>query len=263
MTLSQFLKTNITNAEFFASKKPKYDKEEAAYVFENDSLVCLNQYDDKQVLLHLTKPIIKQLEDTLEDATFKDYTNTDALAGIINVDKNTSLLYQDNLIPQLCSLALIESERASFSFMIIKLVNDQLEECLVWLKLKAPLKIENNMFVNNHFNYQVAFTKDGVTFDNYPTFNLDISLISFILYDKEFYILEKELYQKYFNLDSFYLYEATNLVYNNNRIISDGSLLTKGNAKFIYDHFYNVEDLFVALEDETISKDKLIETIAS
>lgn len=257
MKIIEFLNTEIINIEYYGARKPKYHKEEQHYFFETDSLVALSTFDHLNSLKDFFSVIKEKLIENLTDITIKDYTNEDNFPGYLYLDENVNLNYQEALNEQVTTISLIEKDSLTFNFIIIKLINADSQEVLIWLKLKSPLKVENNVFFHNPDNYEVKITKDGLKVANYPGFYIDVNLVSFILFEDDFYILDKDLYQKYFNLETYYLRQASDVVYANDNIISDGELLTKGNAKLIYEYFENIELMFSKLENDEIDKDNV------
>lgn len=261
MKILDFIKKDVLTVEYYGAKKPKYRKDEQAFFFENDTLVALSSFDNKQSLKSFYSIIKEYLIEYFNETEIKDYTNKDLFAGFAYLDKNISLNYQDSLNLQTTSIALIEAETISFNYILIRVVNTDNDEALIWVKLKSPLKIENNTFVYTPTSYQVKIDKDGLSINNYPAFNIDLSLISFIKLDDSFYILDRELYQKYFNLDSYYFSLASDIIYNNDNLISDGQLLTKGHARLICDYFEQIDLLTRQIQNNTLSNHKIQQVI--
>ncbi|MEG0284031.1 MAG: hypothetical protein RR543_04375 [Erysipelotrichales bacterium] len=261
MKLESFFKEELTIVEYYGAKKPKYHKEDQQYFFDTDSIVALSALDESDSLKGFFNVISEKLIDMFTNLTIKDYGNDDMYLGYIYLDETTSLNHQEKLNEQIASISLIEAESVTFNYVIVKAINESGEELLIWLKLKSPLKIENNTFLNNPDNYEIKFTKDGIKVDNYPNFYIDTNLIAFVLYENDFYVLDKDLYQKYFNLESYYLKQASQMVYANDNIISDGELLTKGNAKMICEHFEKVEEMLEQLERHEMSSEIVIKVI--
>ncbi|MDF9867569.1 hypothetical protein OKW22_001144 [Bacilli bacterium PM5-3] len=261
MKLIDSLKKDTKKIEFYGARKPKYNKEEQAFFFENDSLVALSTFDDLNNLNNFYEIIKNSLIEKLDDIHIKDYSNDDNFAGFAYLDQEIKLNYQDSLNEQTTSISLLEKESLSFSYILIKVINED-DEILIWVKLKSPLKIENNTFYYNPDDYEVKITKDGLKVSNYPAFKVDVNLVSFIYLNDDFYILDKELYQKYFNLETYYDNQASQIVYNNPNIISDGQLLTKGSAKLVCEYFEQIDSMCQQINDGSLSKEKVKEVIS-
>jgi len=261
MKLLDSIKKETKKIEIYGAKKPKYHKEEQHYFFDNDSLVAISTFDNLNNISSFYEIIKEKLMETFDDIHIKDYNNDDNFAGFAYLDQEVKLNYQDQLNEQTTSISLLEKETLSFSYIIIKVINEE-NEFLVWFKLKSPIKIENNTFYYNPDNYEVKITKDGLKINNYPEFNVDINLLAFIYYNDDFYILDKDLYQKYFNLETYYYKQASLIVYDNDNIISDGELLTKGSAKLICEYFDQIDTMCKQINDGELSKDKINQVIS-
>lgn len=263
MKIIELLNKEIINIEYYGARKPKYHKEDQNYFFEHDSLVALSTFDHLGSLKDFFQIIKDKLIEDLQDIHIKDYTNQDNFAGYMYLDESVKLNYQESLNEQVTTISLIEKDSLTFNYIILKVINVDNEELLIWIKLKSPLKVENNVFYHNPDNYEIKITKDGLKVDNYPNLYLDINLVSFILCEDDFYVLDKDLYQKYFNLESYYLRQASDVVYSNDNIISDGELLTKGNAKLIYEYFDSIETMFTKLANNEIAKESVTQMIST
>jgi len=255
--LIDFLNSDINNIEVYGAKRPKFNKESSLYFFEENMLVSLSTFDYAQNIKSFFNAVMKpHLIDFLQDNEIKAYSNDDNLSGYVYLDENTNLSYKDSLNQSLTSIALLEGESVSFQYLVFLLSSDD-DEMVIFMKLRSPLKVENNTFYIKPNNYDLTISKDNIDINNYPSITLDLDLISFINYKDDFYVIDKDLYQKYFNLDSYFFRQAENLVYHNSNIISDGNLLTKSNAKFVYEHFDVFHSFINSLEDEEISKDSV------
>jgi len=261
MKLKDFLNSEHTHIETYGAKRVKYNKEESIYYYENNTLVALNTFDPSKSLQDFFSVKVKeQLLDMLDGIESKPYTNQDNFTGILYLDETTNLTYQETLNESLASIAMLDATMQSFPYLIYKVTNDS-EEMLVYIKLKTPIKIENNQFYVNPTLHQLKIGKDSMSIDNYPTFTIDVENIPFIYYNQDFYVLDKELYQKYFNLNTHYQVQAENMVYHDNNIISDGNLLTKANAKFVCENFELFKFFINEIEDESISKESIQQVI--
>lgn len=261
MNLIKALKSEVSKVEFYASKKPKYNKEEQAYQFDNDTIVSLNTFDTKNSLDKLFLEVMQNdLTSLIEEKEVKDYSNQEFENSHIytdtSVDLDTSIINAN-----LCSIALIEKESVSLDYLLIKVVSSSNEDILIWYKLKSALKIENNLLNYQKNEIQIQINKDGITYDNYPKFEFDLSSLAFICYDEEFYIFDKSLYQKYFSLENYYFYLANKQIDSNENIISDCNVITKGNAKFVCEYFDNITKAFSDIQINKINTKELSNSI--
>lgn len=264
MNIVDFLRSDITHMEFYGAKRPKYHKEERNFFFENDTLVSLSTFDSAKSLSKFFENIIKpHLIEQLNEIHIKDYDNKDNFVGFMYLDQDNKLNYLESMNETQASLGLLEAPSLSFPYLVIKLENSDQYELLIFTKLKSPIKVENNVFYTNPENYEIKINKEGMVVDNYPSFNIDLSLISFFYFKDDFYILDKENYQKYFNLETYYQKQASMMVYHNDQIISDGEILTKSNAKFVCEYFENVETFIKQIQEENLSKESITRIIES
>ncbi|MDL2212102.1 hypothetical protein LJB88_04425 [Erysipelotrichaceae bacterium OttesenSCG-928-M19] len=257
MNISDYFKTEIINIEYYGARKPKFHKDEQTYYFEENSLVALSTFDNSSQLKNFFKIIKEKLENTFMEFSIKDYSNDDNFEGFIYLDQMLQLNYQEKLNQQLTSITLLGDEALSFSYLLVKCINAEGDDLLIWFKLKSPLKIENNTFNYASDNYDLKITKDGLTIDNYPSIKLDLNGLAFICIKDDFYIINKDLYQKYFNLESYYYYQAEKIVYQNDNIISDGQLLTKTNAKLVYEYFDFIDDLCAKIKSGVYTEQQI------
>ena len=88
---------------------------------------------------------------------------------------------------------------------------------------------------------------------------LNIEDIAFIKYQEDFYIINKDLYQKYFNLESLYVEKVKELIYRNSKLVLDEYLVTKASAKMIYEYYGSIEDFIEKMAQDKIS----IENVAN
>lgn len=261
MKINEYLEKEIINIEYYGAKKPKYHYDEQSYVFAEDSLVALSTFDSSQSLKNLFELIKDKIIEEFSSITIKDYSNADNYEGFAYLDQNVIINYQEQLNQQTTAIKLLNADNLSFSYLLIKVIFADDTEILIWVKLKSPLKVSNNTFVYQADEYNVTITKDHFQINNYPLFKLDLNLIAFIYVENDFYILNKELYQKYFNLETYYYTQASQLVYHNDVIISDGNLLTKANAKLIFEYFDRIEQLTNKIADGTFSQEQIKQMI--
>ena len=261
MKLIDSLKKKENKIEFYGARKPKYHKEEQHFFFDHDSLVAISTFDDLKNLDNFYEIIKASIIEKFSDIHIKDYNNDDNFGGFAHLDQTITLDYQNTLNEQIASLSLLEKEVLPFSYILVKVTNED-GDILIWLKLKSPLRVENNTFYYNPDNYEIKFTKEGIKVSNYPAFYLDINNIAFIYCHDDFYILDKELYQKYFNLESYYYKQASQIVYENDNIISDGQLLTKGSAKLICEYFDRIDLMCQQINSGELSKEKVKQIIS-
>ncbi|WP_423364189.1 hypothetical protein [Mycoplasma sp. P36-A1] len=262
MNIVDFLKSEITNTEFYGAKRPKFNKEERIYLFENDSLVSLSTFDYAKSLENFFENVIKDhLIELLDEIHIKDYNNHDNFAGFMYLDQDSKIDYIEKMNETQASLSLLEAATISFPYLIIKCENDESQTFLIWMKLASPIKVENNVFFSKPENYEVKINKEGMVIDNYPSFKLDLAQIAFFNFNNDFYILDKELYQKYLNLETYYQKQASDLIYADDKIISDGELLTKSNSKFVVEYYENVQRFINRIESDEISTENVSKMI--
>lgn len=260
MTLIEFFKQPVDSINFYAVSKPKFQKDIRAYTFLNDSVLDLSAFDTEDKLLFFYNVIKDKLVSVLEDTAIKEYDNKNNFEGFVYLDEHQELVYQDMLNPTHASLALIEAEAVSYSYLLVQVITKE-DEALIWLKLKSPLKVINNTFLNESSLFDLTIKADGLTINNYPSINIDLNSIAFLYYREDFYIFDKELYQKYLNLDNYYVHQANMLVDEQALLVSDGELITKANAKMVYENFNGIATLCDQLEKGIISNEKLRQII--
>lgn len=260
MQLQDFFKQEVVSLNFYAANKPKYQKDDQAYAFMPDAVLDLSIFDTENKLDSFYLVIKERLLELLEETTIKEYDNKTNYEGFIYFDKSNELIYQDILNPTQTALALIESETISYSYLLIQIVTKD-DELLLWLKLKSPLKIVNNTFLNDTNIFELTIKKDNIGINNYPKVNIDLNNIAFLYYKEAFFIFDKELYQKYLNLDNFYVHQANMFIDEQALLVSDAELITKSNAKLIYENFNNISLLCEQLEQGSITNEKLTQII--
>lgn len=262
MKLIDALKLDAKKVELYAARKPKYNYEEQNYFFDNDALLALSLFDPQQKFATFYQVIKQHLLSVLANMETKDYSNEDNFEGFIFLDSNTNLDYQARLIPQICALDLLDRQHLSFPYLLIRVLNEKHDDLLIWLKLKAPIKIEENSFDTSKYEYQLKLKKDDISIDNYPNISFSLDMISFILYQDDFYILDKALYQKYFNLESYYVRQAQNLVFEDQRLISDAQIITKANSRFIYEFYEGLDHFLNELVEDASLHQQVSQTLA-
>lgn len=261
MKIIEFLKTENKNIELYACKKPKYQQDIQSYHFENDSLLALNPFDQNNNFENFFPIISGKLIEIFEEYSIEEYTNKNNYEGYIFLNEKIKLSYQEQLNEQLCSLGLIESESVNFNYLLIKIANN-IDEMLVWIKLKSPIKILNNTFFYQPDVYELKITNKGMAIDNFPKINFSVQDISFIYYHDDFYIMNRDLFQKYFNLNSFVYYQAQLCIDNQPNIICDNQVVTKSNAKLVYENFSAVDYLCDQIKNNQISILDITHTIS-
>lgn len=250
MKLLEILKETPKKIEYYSIKKPNYNKDSYEYEIISNKSICLTSFDTNKSLEKFYPLITSKLSDIFENQVVEEYSNKEKINSNLYLDSSIIFNY-DNLQEQLCSLDLLE-ENISLNYIIIKGIY-QYSDLLIWIKLKSPLKIENGVLIYDKDNYQINFRQEDISINNYPSLNFNIEDIAFIKYMDDFYIINKELYQKYFNLESFYVRQVKELIYNNNRIISDEYMVTKANSKMIYEHFDKIEQFISKIENNELS----------
>lgn len=260
MKITDFINNEKTNIELYACKKPKYHQDTQSYHFENDSLLALSPFDQNNNFENFFPIINDRLKELFSEYSIEEYTNANNYDGYIFLNEKIKLSYQETLIEQLTSLALIESESVNYNYLLIKIISET-QEMLVWLKLKSPLKILNNTFFYQPDVYEMKITNKGVNIDNFPKINFSPNDISFLYYNNDFYILNRDLFQKYFNLNSFAFYQAQQYIDQQKNVICDNQVVTKSNAKLVYENFQAVDYLCEQIQSNQLSILNLTETI--
>ena len=256
MKIIDALNSDIKKIEYYASAKPKYNKEEQVFFYDESSLLSLNQFDQSEQFSSFFNVIKEKTKELLENSNILDYSNENNNLGDIYLDQDITLEYDNKMNESLASLQLIEKESLNLSYIIIKIVLED-QDVLLFFKLKNPLKIIDNSLAFEPDVFQFSFQKDGLNISNAAKFNLDINLLVFILFEKDFYVLNKDYYQKYFNLETFYLKQASMIINNYDGIISDGELITKANAKLVYEHHLQIDSMISKIEDGKLNKESL------
>lgn len=261
MKLIEALKLETKKVELYAARKPKYNCEEQTYFYDNDALVSLSLFDTQNKFANFYPMIKNYLLNNLANMQTKDYSNDDNFEGFLSLDTSLNLDYQERLIVQLCAVDLLDKPSLTFQYLLIRVVDEQHDDILIWLKLKSPIKVEENTFSSSKHEYQLKLKNDDISIDNYPNINFSLDMISFIMYQDDFYILNKDLYQKYFNLESYYLKQAQNLIFANQRLISDAQIITRANSKFIYEFYEDLDSFLAELEQNTTLHQQVSQTL--
>lgn len=256
MKIIDALNSNIKKIEYYASTKPKYNKEEQMFFYDESSLLSLNQFDQNEQFSSFFNAVKEKTKELLENSNILDYSNETNHLGNIYLDQDVTLEYDNKMNESLASLQLIEKENLNLSYFIIKIILED-KDVLLFFKLKNPLKIIDNSLAFDPNIFQFSFQKDGLNISSASSFNLDINSLVFILFEEDFYILDKEYYQKYFNLETFYLKQASIIINNYDGIISDGELITKANAKLVYEHHSQIDSMISKIEDGQLNKESL------
>lgn len=262
MEIKDILKQEFSHVELYLAKKTKYNKESKDYFFDRDSLVSLDLYNPNSNFSDLFNNVREYLNTYLSTIdTLQEYTTKDCEAHFLTVDNSIDLDYQESLVKQLCSIALIESESVSFNYLLFKAITHDNEDFMIWIKLKSPVKVVEQQFLNNTNSFTLSIQEDKIVSNNYFNFDFDIENIAFMYYKKEFYIIDSSLYQNYFNLKTLSFLQAENIVYNSDCLINDGEILTKQNAKLIKDYFENVEIFINEIDNDNISRQEVSKMI--
>lgn len=262
MEIKDILKQEFSHIELYLAKKAKIDPQTKMYTFKKDTLVNLDLYNPNNNFEGLFNKIREYLNSRLATVDqLHEYSIENGGAYDLCVDNNIQLDYNETLVKQLCSLALIESEEVNFNYLLFKAVSHDKEDFMLWIKLKSPVKVRDQNFSINHNSFTLSIHQDKIVTDNYFNFKFEVENIAFMYYKKDFYIIESSLYQNYFNLKTQDFLKAEETVYNSESIISDGAILTKQNVKLINVYFQNVEDFVEKIHTEEINKHKVIQTI--
>lgn len=250
MKLLEILNETPKKVEYYAIKKPKYNKDNSEYEIISNTTMCLTTFDKNKSLENFYPLLQAKVKDIFENQVIEEYSNKENTGLNLYFDSSVTFNY-DNLSAQLCSLDLLE-ENISLNYIIVK-ATFQFDDLLIWIKLKSPLKIENGVLIYDKDSYQINFRKDDITINNYPSLNFNIEDITFVKYLDDFYIVNKDLYQRYFNLESFYVKQVKDLIYNNKKLVLDEYLVTKANARMIYEHFEKIDQFILKIELNEIS----------
>lgn len=262
MQVQDFFKQEVKNINFYGANKPKYQKDMQVYTFLNGSLVDLSAFDTESKLTSFYSLIKERLIDLFDETTIKEYDNKDNYEGFIYFDQTRDLDYKETLNPSQTSLALIEAESASYNYLLVQVISES-DEMLIWLKLKSPLKVINNTFYNETNQFELTIKQDGININNYPSINIDLNSIAFINYNDNFFIFNKDLYQKYLNLDNYFMHQANMFIDEQSALVCDGEVITKANAKLVYENFESINYLCEQLDKDLISEEKLIQSISN
>ncbi|MDR3214706.1 MAG: hypothetical protein LBT75_00290 [Bacilli bacterium] len=256
MKIIDLLKKEPTEIEYYACKKVKYLKENQEYYFPENSIVSLNNLDKTKSLSNFYQIIKNYLIENFNQEEVIIYQNHVLDQEFsISVDNNIRINLEKVSAYQ-ADINLLEDKLLSFNYLLIKVTIEK-QDLLLWFKLKSPLKLENANFIIEKHNYQLAMTKEGLKINNYPTFKLDLAQLSFIYYENDCFIINKDNYQKYFNLEDYYLYHASELIYKNNHLISDGEIINKSNAKMIYNYYDNIDHFINEILSDNIKDDDI------
>lgn len=250
MKLLEILNETPKKVEYYAIKKPKYNKDNSEYEIISNTTMCLTTFDKNKSLENFYPLLQAKVKDIFENQVIEEYSNKENTGLNLYFDSSITFNY-DNLSEQLCSLDLLE-ENISLNYIIVK-ATFQFDDLLIWIKLKSPLKIENGVLIYDKDSYQINFRKEDITINNYPSLNFNIEDITFVKYLDDFYIVNKDLYQRYFNLESFYVKQVKDLIYNNKKLVLDEYLVTKANARMIYEHFEKIHQFILKIELNEIS----------
>lgn len=256
MKLWDVINQDVKKIEFYAIKKPKYHKESVRYEIKENSSLCLTTFDKNKQLEQLYPLLIKQIKDIFNNQQLEKYSNEFNQEPNLYLDSSIDFNY-DLLLEQLCTPGLLE-ESLSLNYLLVKGIY-QNDDLLIWIKLKSPLKLEHGLFVFDKNTYQLNFNQNDIGISNYPQLNFNIEDIAFIKYQEDFYIINKDLYQKYFNLESFYVEKVKELIYRNSKLVLDEYLVTKASAKMIYEYYGSIEDFIEKMAQDKIS----IENVAN
>ncbi len=258
MKLVEVINEEVKKVEFYAIKKPKYHKESIRYEIKENATLCLSTFDKNKQLENLFALLISKIKEIFSNQVIDEYSNEFNQEPNLYLDSSITFNY-DNVLEQLCTPSLLE-ESLSLNYLLIKAIY-QHDDLLIWIKLKTPLKLENGMFMNGQDKYQINFKQDEITLDNYPNINFSLEDLSFIKYQDDFYIINKDLYQKYFDLETFYVKQVKDLIYKNNKLILDEYLVTKANARMIYEYYESIEEFINKMDTNEISLTNVEEMI--
>lgn len=136
MKLLEILNETPKKVEYYAIKKPKYNKDNSEYEIISNTTMCLTTFDKNKSLENFYPLLQAKVKDIFENQVIEEYSNKENTGLNLYFDSSVTFNY-DNLSAQLCSLDLLE-ENISLNYIIVK-ATFQFDDLLIWIKLKSPL----------------------------------------------------------------------------------------------------------------------------
>lgn len=254
MKLMDVLNGEVKKVEFYVVKKPKYHRESVRYEIKENSTLCLSSFDKDNKLTKFYSVIQKRINEIFDEQVIEEYSNDFNQEPNLYLDASITFNY-DNVLEQLCTPSLLE-DSLSLNYLLVKAIYEK-DEILIWIKLKSPLKIEEGVILNEADNFRINFTQENIGIENFPNISFNLDNLAFINYEQDFYIVNKELYQKYFDLETYYVKQVKDLIYRNNSLVLDEFLVTKSNAKMIYEYYEKIEQFIEKLATNELAIEQI------